>query len=147
MNAEADSIDYNLDLDDDQVKELQVNHVFCEVLIFCTEANIFGPGKIEHIQRGPAEIFNNESGPRKTGVTVDPNVVDGFAQFCDSTVKLNPQLPQVFKVGELRMSEYFDFYFKFGDLHDASRSEKDVPLTAINPVMSENEESLRAELA
>ena len=147
MNAEADSIDDNLDLDDDQVKELQVNHVFCEVLIFCTEANIFGPGKIEHIQRGPAEIFNNESGPRKTGVTVDPNVVDGFAQFCDSTVKLNPQLPQVFKIGELRMSEYFDFYFKFGDLHDASRSEKDVPLTAINPVMSENEESLRAELA
>ena len=127
--------------------ELQINHVFCEVIIFCSEANLFGPGEIKHIQKGPASNFPPPDGIRQKGTTMREKDTGTFTQICNDLVLLNTELPKARKIGEQRMSQYFEHYHKTGDLSKASRSEKDVPLTSINPLMSENAKDLRAELA
>ena len=124
----------------------QINHVFCEVIIFCAEANIFGPGDIKHIRKGPASKFT-DPGERDKGTTMKEMDVGAFSQICDAYAYLNTELPQARKIGEERMTEYFDHYFKIGDLGDASRSEKDgVALPSISPLLVENAKGLREEL-
>ena len=133
-----------MELDEEEIKEFQIDHVLCEVLIFFDEANIFGPGNIQHIVKGPAAKFRDAD--RTKGVEVAAKDVNGFAQICDPKVKLNTQLPKARHIGQTRVAEYYETYYKTGDLNDPSRSEKDVSLTAINPLMSEEEKKLRTEL-
>jgi hypothetical protein len=123
----------------------QINHVFCEVIIFCEEANLFGPGDIKHIRKGPASKFTHP-GEREKGTTMKENDVGAFSQICDAYAYLNTELPHARDIGEKRMMEYFEHYFKLGDLADASRSEKDVALPSISPLLVENAKGLREEL-
>ena len=41
--------------------KLRIDHVFCEVLVFALEANLFGPGPVNHIRKGPGKLFEKGS--------------------------------------------------------------------------------------
>jgi hypothetical protein len=50
----------------EEARKLKIDHVFCEVLVFCEEANLFGPGPVKHIKKGPSKNF--ERGGRQLGM-------------------------------------------------------------------------------
>jgi len=117
----------------EEVKQLEIDHVFCEVLLFCKDTNMFGPGLLRHVKRGPSRD-RGEGG----GVTSNFEPQE-FSTFCNPEVLLNKEMLSFYSTGKCRLERYFNEFLKEGTLDDPSRTENAVSLTLINPLMSEKD--------
>ena len=97
------------------VKELEINRVFCETLIFAEEANLWGPGDIVFPSgcTGSADEELHQGRPAQRP----------FKSF--KGVPLNPDLLFCVSTGTQRAKEYFKVHLVEGDWNDPKRSEKE----------------------
>lgn len=123
-----------------KVKELQIDHVFIETVIFATEANLFGNGAPKHIKKGAAAKF--ERGDRAISEYYD----NEHSQICNPETKLNKEALRGRSIGVERSRAYFDHFFVAGEADETQRGEKEVKLTTIDPLMSEADKNSEKEL-
>ena len=127
-----------------KVKELDIDHVFVETLIFATEANLFGEGPPRHIKKGPARnFFENGVYFGRWDVEYDEHE---FTQICNKKMNLNVESLRARSIGKERCEAYFNHFFVVGDEDETGRSEKEVQLTFIDPLMSEKNKSSNKDL-
>ena len=135
--------------DENGIKQLPLDQSFFEVLLYCDETNLWGPGPIKPCKPGP---YSKRQRQRASagGVTShgdetndDLNIVDDEHSFLSLSGKvLNKDVLFSLSTGEERARDYFDHFLKDGDWFDPSRSEtKGVPLSKINPEIADVEES------
>ena len=52
------------------------------------------------------------------------------------SIYLNKEMLSLYSTGRKRLESYFDFFLKNGDVNDPKRGEKEISLSAIDPIMS-----------
>lgn len=116
------------------IKELEINRVFCESLIFAEETNLWGPGEIELFCPSSQKSDRPMQKPFKSfkGVPLNTDIL-----FCVST-------------GTKRAKDYFQVNLVDGDWNDPKRSEKEseggVSLKKIETTLAENEKEVSLDL-
>ena len=122
-----------------QAKPIELDHIYCQVLTFATDANLYGDGPLRHLPKGPMSKRN------PIGADIDPEDAfipfeeDEFSTICSKAGKpthLNKEMLSLYSTGRERLESYFNLFLKHGDLNDPKRSEKEVSLSAIDPIMS-----------
>ena len=120
-----------------QAKPVELDHVYCQVLTFATEANLYGDGPLRHLPKGPMSKRNpTDMDPEDAFFSFEENE---FSTICSKPGKpthLNKEMLSLYSTGRERLESYFDLFLKNGDLTDPKRSEKEVSLSAIDPIMS-----------
>jgi len=130
------------DQGNEERRSIRIDRVFCEVLIFCIESNLFGPGPPKHICKGPAKKFGLQS----TRGLFDYEVGE-FSGICDrSRAALNVNTLCIRSEGVKRLEEYFNVYYVEDDDEESSRSGKGVNMATINPTMSDADQKDTNEL-
>lgn len=108
------------------VKMIALNSIFCEVLVMCTDTNIWGPGAVKS---GDQE----ENGGRP--------VEKKFLSLKGK--KLNSELLFLVSSGTKVAERYWNHFLVDGNWNDPARPEKEngVPLERIKPTMAEMDET------
>ena len=94
------------------VKELEINRVFCETLVFAEESNLWGPGDI-NFSCDPCSDEQHQGRPMQRP----------FKSF--KGVPLNTDLLFCVSTGTQRANEYFKVNLVDGDWNDPTRSEQE----------------------
>ena len=121
------------------IKEIEINKVFCESLLFAHEYNLWGPGDIIFDEKKNQTAKENDNRrpmqrPFKStkGVPLNKDLL-----FCIST-------------GSRRLSKYFQTFLVDGKWEDSKRSEKEseggVLLKKINTTLADDEEGFNIEM-
>ena len=126
-----------------QAKPVELDHVYCQVLTFATEANLYGDGPLRHLPKGPMSKRNpTDMDPEDAFFSFEENE---FSTICSKPGKpthLNKEMLSLYSTGRERLESYFDLFLKNGDLTDPKRSEKEVSLSAIDPIMSASDKKM-----
>ena len=130
------------DEDEEEQASIRIDRVFCEVLIFCIESNLFGPGPPKHILKGPAKDF---------GLQMSRGLFDyeegEFTGISDKLkAPLNVNTLRIRSEGVQRLGEYFDVHYVKNDDEESSRSGDGVNLSTINPLASDEDQKDNNEL-
>jgi hypothetical protein len=125
----------------DEKRQLQIDHVYCEVVVFCEEANLFGPGAPRHVCKGKGERF--QRGMRKNYEYDEGEL----STLSDLSAIINPETLQIRSIGVQRLKEYVKHFLVDGDLDDPMRGEQEIKLYAINPLENEEQRCANVELA
>ena len=128
-------------------KSVELDHIYCQVLTFAHDANLFGDGPLRHLPKGS----NSKRYAPMTACGTNPDDVvlnDAFDVFeedefsaivCSKPGKpihLNKEMLSLYSTGRKRLESYFDIFLKNGDVNDPKRGEKEISLSAIDPIMS-----------
>jgi hypothetical protein len=106
----------NNDVHDNKAqKELHIDHVFCEVLAYCHDTNIWGPGPILHAKSGPA-----------CGRANSPADVQDESTFTSlsSKTELNTDVLFSVSIGNTRLMDYYKEFAQSDLWNETTRSEK-----------------------
>ena len=118
-------------------KPVELDHVYCQIVAFATDANFYGDGPLRHLRKGPLSKRNpNNNDPEEEFF---PFEEDEFSSICcknGKPIHLNKEMLSLYSTGRERLESYFDLFLKNGDVNDPKRSEKEVSLASIDPVMS-----------
>ena len=138
-------------LDSSHVKELELNNVFCESLLFANESNLWGPGNIGFDEK------NNVEGGRRghnegTGLEEQRPMRPLPRPFKSiKGVTLNKELVFCVSIGLGRLKEYFKTFLVDGDSDNPTkRSEKEsdggVSLKKIDTTKAEDEKDFNTNI-
>lgn len=126
---------------DKGVKELSINKVYCNSLIYFLDTNLWGPGDVISKVRTSDTSYkgsNRQGFPDTFGE--ERQVL--FQSF--TGVPLNTDILFLVSTGTKRSQKYYDTYKVKGNLNDASRSEKEeeggVLLKKIDPTLYSEEQ-------
>lgn len=128
---------------EDGVKQLPIDQSFCEVVLFCTETNLWGVGPVLPCKPGP--FLKRRQGGQKHFLPeqecpANDILQDEHSLHSLSGKVLNKDILFSISTGNDRMKNYFETFLKIGDWFDPSCSETDVPLTKINPEVADVKE-------
>ena len=101
----------------DRIKHLPIDRSFCEVLTFCLDTNLWGPGPVINAKAGPCS--KRHAGGRGTASIPERNEQEVPFQSL-SGKPLNPEVLFCLSTGEERGKKYFETFLKTGDWNDHS---------------------------
>lgn len=127
----------------DGVKQIPIDRVYCEVLLYCREINVWGPGKVKV-----------EEKPRKKNVEVETELPqEGLSKefkSCRNVPLNNPDVLFLVSTGRTRSQKYYETFLVDGEWNSSTRPEKEkdggVSLEKINPLLTEVEENREARI-
>ena len=120
-------------------KELEINKVFCESLIFAKDTNLWGPWEIS--------LVSTQSSTRNESNDTRP-VQKPFKSF--KGVHLNTDILFCVSTGTNRARDYFNVHLVEGEWSETRRSEKEsaggVSLKRLETTLAENEKEVSLDL-
>jgi|AntRauTorckE5430_2_1112549.scaffolds.fasta_scaffold03186_3 hypothetical protein len=132
------------DIEDDDEAGIEVDYVFCEVFVFASETNLFGPGEPLHYKKQASSKGRGES--RGKGKTYGRTDDASFSTICNEKEQLNKNSLRIYSVGNSRLKRYFDTFHKDGDIMDPYRGEINsnggVSLKSIKPLKVDAEKDI-----
>ena len=124
------------------VKELEINKVFCESLLFAYETNLWGPGDIVFDEKKKASCHEETNSDNWRSNQRPFKSVKG--------VPLNTDLLFCVSTGTMRASKYFETFLVDGNLNDPKRPEKEseggVSLKKVETKVAEDEKDFHLEM-
>ena len=81
-------------------KEIPIDRAYCEVMMYCVDTNLWGPGPLRVCKRGP---YNKRVQRTQVGRVVEEGE---FCILSDSDIKLNPEVLLSVPIGLARLRAY-----------------------------------------
>lgn len=109
---------------EDGIKQLHIDRSFCEVLAFCQETNVWGPGELKMTKPGPLAKRVRGQRRRADGDAENSETARSSVMMSLAGKPLNEEVLFCFSTGLKRGKDFFDTFLKKGDWYDHSRPEK-----------------------